>query len=156
MTTARCYACHSLRPIYEFPYRRKDTAITPSSRMKRYIGVLLQKPGASTFDRRGSGGVIYRYRCIHPRAGRCPQVMAPEGSPAIVPAQEEVRVEGEECSGSDRRRSLEARRRDEVGRDEVEIEVAVDERVEQDEFRRQKEETLKELRQCVDAAETTT
>lgn len=150
MTTARCYACHSLRPIYEFPYRRRDAAITGSSRIKRYVGILLQKPGASTNDRRGSGGVIYRYRCIHPRAGRCPMVNAAEGSPAMVVVQAEIVVEG--IDRVDGRRGLEGDA-EEVGRDEVEIEVVVDERTEEEEFRRQKEEALKELRQCVDAAE---
>ncbi|KAH7412096.1 hypothetical protein DE146DRAFT_628092 [Phaeosphaeria sp. MPI-PUGE-AT-0046c] len=143
-TTARCYSCHSLRPIFEFPYRRKDTAITASSRIKRYVGVLLQKPGASTNDRRGSGGVIYRYRCIHPRAGRCPKAAAPEG-PQVLVSQEEVRVEGD--------RSLDRGRDSEDGGNEIEMEVAVDIGVEQDEFRRQKEEAMEKLRQCVDATE---
>ncbi|OAL02034.1 hypothetical protein IQ06DRAFT_130763 [Phaeosphaeriaceae sp. SRC1lsM3a] len=149
-TTARCYSCHSLRPIYEFPYRRKDTGITASSRLKRYLGVLLQKPGASTNDRRGSGGVIYRYRCIHPRAGRCPKAMAAEQARVLV-SQEEVRVERE--LSLVRRRTLDGDGDEDGGGNEIEIEGIMEEGGEQEEFRRRKEEAREKLRQCVDAAE---
>lgn len=77
-------------------------------------------------------------------------VNAAEGSPAMVVVQAEIVVEG--IDRVDGRRGLEGDA-EEVGRDEVEIEVVVDERTEEEEFRRQKEEALKELRQCVDAAE---
>jgi hypothetical protein len=131
MATARCYTCHTLRPLSDFTYRRKDGGISASSRLKRYVGVLLQRPGAAKFDTRNNNtaGAIYRYRCVHPKAGTCPVTMGVQ--------EEEVQNE--------------RRQRDEMGVEvEVEIQACVEERVE---FRRQKEEAQEKLRQCVDAME---
>jgi len=73
MSTARCYTCHTLRPVHAFPYRRKDNIISTSARLKRFLCVLLQKPGATTSDTPRNGGIIYSYRCIHPLDGPCPK-----------------------------------------------------------------------------------
>jgi hypothetical protein len=78
MSTARCYTCQTLRPLADFPYRRRDGAITAVSRLKRYIAVVLLRPGANQSGKVG-GGAVFRYRCIHPQAGACPETAAHRG-----------------------------------------------------------------------------
>jgi hypothetical protein len=133
MATARCYTCHTLRPLADFSYRGKDSTISAASRLRRYVCVLLHHPDA----RPRNGGAIYRYRCVHPRAGECPKAITaprpPDPAPQLHVREEWLAPEVEV---------------DHV----VEIEVeALDDQ--DDEFRRAKEEAVKTLRECVETAE---
>jgi hypothetical protein len=147
--TARCYACHALRPLSDFPYRRKDSAISASSRIKRYVGVLLQRPGASSKSRPTSGGVVYRYRCVHPRAGQCPGTTSIEDSQHVTlgsTARAQIDLPRLEW-----RRDSEFTGRETEVVVEVEIELAA--HVERDDYRNEKEEARDKLQQCVGAME---
>ena len=148
--TARCYACHALRPLADFPYRRKDSAISASSRIKRYVGVLLQRPGASRSSRSSSGGVVYRYRCVHPRAGQCPGT-------APIDESQHVTLGFNARAQVDLLPRLEWRRNSEfTGREtevEVEVEIELAAHVERDDFRNEKEKACDKLQQCVGAME---
>jgi hypothetical protein len=147
--TARCYACHALRPLSDFPYRRKDSAISATSRLKRYVGVLLQRPGASRSSRLSSG-VVYRYRCVHPRAGQCP------GTTLAVKAQR-VAMRSDGHTQDDLLARLDRRQNSgSLGHEaevvvEVEIELAA--HVERDDFQGEKEKVCDKLQQCVGTME---
>lgn len=73
MSTARCYTCHTLRPLQDFRYRRRDNFISTTTRLKRCLAVLLLRPGARRSGKDGAGGAVLRYRCIHPLDGTCPE-----------------------------------------------------------------------------------
>jgi hypothetical protein len=148
MATARCYTCHTLRPLSDFSYRRKDIGISTTSRLKRYVGVLLQKPGAPRYNSKHRAGAIYRYRCVHPRAGTCPPLLTHAQRPMHSASRVEVNVQDEHPLRRDRRQHS----GDVGGGTEVEVEIqaCVEER---SEFRREKEEAREKLRQCVDMVE---
>jgi hypothetical protein len=79
---------------------------------------------------------VYRYRCIHPRAGTCPEVTHVERSQQ--PAQQVEVVQDE-------------RRRDPgFARHEVEVEEAIEVFVAPEGFRGTKGEAQEKFRQCVD------
>jgi hypothetical protein len=150
MTTARCYTCHTLRPLSSFPYRRKDNSISASSRLKRYVGVLLQRPGARRSDKRSTVGAIYRYRCVHPKKGMCPTAMT-----GVVRSMAEVeRMERFEVDEHPLR--LERGRGEELVGVEVEVEVEVEIQAcveESGGLRREKEGAREKLRECIGAME---
>lgn len=127
MATARCYTCHTLRPLSDFPYRRKDTGISATSRFKRYIGVVLQKPGASNSDKLRRGGVILRYRCVDPQKGLCPAMtQRPWQSPGQSRGDQvliEVEVEVDEQEGNPL--PLDRRRHSEDLHNEIEVQIEV-------------------------------
>jgi hypothetical protein len=148
--TARCYSCHVLRPLSDFPYRRKDSAISASSRLRRYVSVLLQRPGASRSHRHGSGGAVYRYRCVHPRAGQCPGT-------TLTEAPESVALGSDACVQDDHPPRLDWRQNSDFVGHEVEVVVEVEvefaAHVERTDFRKEKEEACDKLQQCVGAME---
>lgn len=146
MSTARCYRCHTLRPLSDFSYRRKDGAVSAASQFRRYLCVVLRRVDAKS----GKGGVIYRYRCVHPRHGDCPKTgtaLHPQDSSTHIQVREEV----EEATRLDHR-PLGDDASPESTRDvEVEIGVCNDP---EDEFRTQNEDAIKRLRQCVGMSES--
>lgn len=145
MSTARCYTCHTLRPLSDFPYRRKDSAISATSRLKRYICVVLQQPTS----RSRKVGAIYQYRCVHPRVGACPKHTREEGSLPQSAPQVDV------CEDSDSTSRLDRRRGDEGTGREVDVAVQIDVCEDRDgEYSRAKQDAIKRLRQCVDATES--
>jgi hypothetical protein len=133
MATARCYTCHTLRPLSDFSYRGKDSTISATSRLRRYATVLLQRSHTRPQNR----SVIYRYRCVHPRAGECPKaiVAAPNQDPAPQIVIQEDRL----------RQNIEVDLVVEIEAEACESQV--------DEFQRAKEEAIKTLRECVETAE---
>jgi hypothetical protein len=146
MSTARCYTCHTLRPLSDFSYRRKDGAVSATSQFRRYLCVLMRRVDTKS----GNGGVIYRYRCVHPRHGDCPKaatVLRRQDSSAHI----QVREEAEEAIRLDHRALGDEARREDIRDVEVEIEVCEDP---EGEFRAQKEDAIKRLRQCVGTAES--
>jgi hypothetical protein len=141
MSTARCYTCHTLRPLSDFSYRRNDGAVSAASQFRRYLCVLMRRVDAKSRN----GGVIYRYRCVHPRHGDCPEaatVLRPQDSSAYIQVREEV----EEATRLDHRPLGDEARREDTRDVEVEIQVCDDP---EEEFRTQKEDAIKRLRQCV-------
>jgi hypothetical protein len=145
MATARCYACHTLRPLSDFSYRRKDSAVSATSQFRRYLCVLLRRVDSKP----GNGGVIYRYRCVHPRNGACPKV-ATEQRPRNTATQIEVYEENEYPSRLNREIVERESRHEDQHNAEMEIEACENS---EGEFRTQKEEAIKRLRQCVGTTE---
>jgi hypothetical protein len=148
VTTARCYTCHTLRPLSSFPYRRKDNSISTSSRLKRYVGVLLQRPGAWRSDKRSTVGAIYRYRCVHPKKGTCPATVTGVVRPMTG-------VEGtERFEVDDHPLGLERGGQEEVVGVEVEVEVEIQAcREERGGLRKEKEGAREKLREYIGAVE---
>ncbi|KAH7093429.1 hypothetical protein FB567DRAFT_174109 [Paraphoma chrysanthemicola] len=110
MSTARCYTCHTLRPLHEFPYRRKDKQVSITLRLRRYLCGLIKQPALMKSARSTRTGVVYRYRCVHPRLGPCP--IDTRDNPQlrqISMSQVEVQVQGEDgaMSATHRRRRSE-------------------------------------------------
>jgi hypothetical protein len=145
MSTARCYTCHTLRPLRDFSYRCKDSTVSATSRLRHYLCVIVQRPDAKS----GSGGAIYRYRCVHPRDGACPK-SATIGRPQNSATHIEVYVENEYPSRLDRQRREDDTRQEVEHRVEVDIEPCEQEA---NDFQMDKEEAIKRLRQCVGATE---
>jgi hypothetical protein len=147
MSTARCYTCHALRPLSDFSHRCKDSGISASSRVKRYVGILLQRPGASRGNSKNTAGTIYRYRCVHPRAGPCPLSLHPQQATHSA-SQIETSVQDES--------SLRLGQRQDAGHVRVHIEAEAENQAcvgESSVFRTEKEKAHEKLRQCVDALE---
>jgi hypothetical protein len=147
MTTARCYTCHTLRPLSDFSHRRKDSGISASSRLRRYVGILFQRPGAKTYSSKNGAGTIYRYRCVHPRAGACTLATHPQR--ATYSASQ---IETSEQSES----PLRLNQGQDAGNVGVHIEVGAEIQPcmeERDVFRREKDKARDKLRQCVDTLE---
>jgi hypothetical protein len=89
--------------------------------------MLLQRPGATRDDcgAEKGRGVVYRYRCVHPQAGKCPE----EAERIVIGERRDARGE-------------------EVGREGVqEIEIVEEERKEEIEDAKAK------LRRCVGTVE---
>jgi hypothetical protein len=142
MSTARCYTCHTLRPLAEFPYRRRDTGISASARVKRYVAVLLQRPGATREDR-GGAGAVYRYRCVHPCVKSCPEVIEGPGR-----SGEELPLLRNGENREDVRAEWVGRSEEQLRQDDVqEIEVCEEER------REEIEDAKEKLKRCVGAVE---
>ncbi|KAH7082869.1 hypothetical protein BKA63DRAFT_139016 [Paraphoma chrysanthemicola] len=142
MSTARCYTCHTLRPLHEFPYRRKDTQVSVTLRLRRYLCGLIKQPIVMKSARSTRSGVVYRYRCVHPRLGPCP--IDTRDNPQlqqISMTQVEVQVQGEDAAMNATNR----RRRSEYDEGDLSIEAVEEFRATQQALVTKNEVTRKRL-----------
>jgi hypothetical protein len=93
---------------------------------------------------------VYRYRCVHPRAGQCPGTTSIEDSQHVT-LDSNAHAQVDPLSRLEWRRNSEFTGREAEVVIEVEIELAA--HAERDDFRNEKEEACDKLQQCIGAME---